>query len=1368
MRVLLFTLFVCMGLGLQAQTNAERIQQFKEETGASVTLHKSTNAPNFIRLPQNQALRFEGSLAEKTNAFLSEHGDLFGIENASEELHIKNIKRDEYGFQRYTMEQFYKDVPVFDGQLHFHFNTNEDITAVNGNFLPSINLDQNPKVSLTAAALIAVDEITTQNEKIGIGAPLYVNKNTLYVFNKGLAKGTAERTYLVYEVEVRNDKDIREFLYIDAHKGNIVEQYTGMACALFRRLYNTSATPANEIWTEGDALPGTLNQWQQNEVITAAHSYHFFNNAFGYESYDGAGIEMRTVHNDPTISCPNANWNGSTANYCDQTAADDVVAHEWGHAYTEYTNGLIYAWQSGAMNEAFSDIWGETIDLLNNYEDGGEDNSVRSGTGCNESNRWKMGEDASAFGGAIRDMWVPGCNGHPGSIIDTDYWCSTGDAGGVHINSGIPNHAYALLVDGGTFGGETVTSIGFEKAAHIFWRAQSVYLTKTSDFAVLADALEQACQDLLGINLEGLSTTATPAGPSGEIITAADCQEVTDAINAVDLRADNSCGFDLMLPAVNPICSGAGAPGEIVFSEDWESGIGSWTVSQTPTNAGTWDARDWALTSSLPDNRAGTGMYGINAVVGDCQTDLDNGILNLESPTININASVTGPVLMTFDHYVSIEDEYDGGHLFYRRNGGAWAIVPASAFTANAYNKNLTNAGNDNPRAGQPAFSGADEGSVSGTWGQSQLDLSTLGIVPGDNMQLRWEVSNDGCNGWDGWYVDDILIYSCTPPAGPNISFTASASDNGEELATIDNGCLDYYEATVTVQIAADPTQPVDVTVTTAGTATMGANADYTFSPNNFTLDGAMLSQDITVRIYNDAIIEGNETIIFNYSFNANGGDGVAGTINQTHTLTINDDDFAPTNASTGTLFSDDFNSGIGSWTVTDGGTAGDTWAVVPNYNTNPANTLDGSSFLFVDSDAAGNGSTSYETVTSAAINTAGATNMMLTFDQYFRVYNAAYNEQAIVEVFDGTTWQNVLTQTQATGTQGAWNGSVPVSIAIPDAYANANMQVRFIFDAEWDYWWAIDNLELTGDVSTIVQSPVNVGAGDEQYLGPNAEVYFYDPATGNIMARIKNLTAHDYGCTTVEVERAGTGSSDGWTTCEPDHVVDKTFQVTPSNQDPAGSFEIALYYTEAEIAGWVTASGLSRADLMQAHTLNDMPNPMASDTRNHTAPTVAPYGTDWTYAATYNGTSLNDFGLAAEAEGVSLAPKVFLQGPLSGATMMDDLRVAGLLPMSEPYSAAGYSFSGCSSASATTPTVLAVTGAKAVIDWVVVEVRDGGTGTTVLASRAALLLADGSVVDSDGVSAVTFAGVAAGTYHVAIRHRNHLAVMTNTAVSLN
>ena len=361
-----------------------------------------------------------------------------------------------------------------------------------------------------------------------------------------------------------------------------MNRYSTVNDALFRRLFELST--ATQVWQEGDAFPGALNQDQQNIVTASGHSYHFFSNAFLRDSYDGAGAEMQSVNNDPTIACPNANWNGATTNYCNGVTADDVVAHEWGHAYTQFTHDLIYQWQSGALNESYSDIWGETVDQINGYgtdtpdaarlegdctshtvprnyvvinspgsiagfcnagaaEFGppldatgvtgdvilGDDGVEPTSNGCEpfvngaavsgnialvdrgacaftvkvanaqaagatgvlvadnvwgpppalagvdpfvtipsvrialqsgnvikgelaggvnvtmrlglpstaDNVRWLMGEDATAFGGAIRDMWNPRCVNDPGRVTDAEYFCAVDDGGGVHTNSGV-------------------------------------------------------------------------------------------------------------------------------------------------------------------------------------------------------------------------------------------------------------------------------------------------------------------------------------------------------------------------------------------------------------------------------------------------------------------------------------------------------------------------------------------------------------------------------------------------------------------------------------------------------------------------------------------------------------------------------------------------------------------------------------------------------------------------------------------------------------------------------------------------------------------------------------------------------------------
>ena len=62
-------------------------------------------------------------------------------------------------------------------------------------------------------------------------------------------------------------------------------------------------------------------------------------------------------------------------------------------------------------------------------------------------------DDEDAFGFIIRDMWTPTCLGAPGKVTDREYGCGFGDNGGVHQNSGVPNHMFVLLVDGATYNG---------------------------------------------------------------------------------------------------------------------------------------------------------------------------------------------------------------------------------------------------------------------------------------------------------------------------------------------------------------------------------------------------------------------------------------------------------------------------------------------------------------------------------------------------------------------------------------------------------------------------------------------------------------------------------------------------------------------------------------------------------------------------------------------------------------------------------------------------------------------------------------------------------------------------------------------------
>lgn len=758
-RVLIMTLLITFSS--KSQDKKKAIDEFKNETNAIVTINNATGLAEFVRFPIRNELTLKGAtLQQKSFSFLLNHKTIYDIVSVEQTLIFDKVQTDNYGLKHVILRQTYKGVPVFDGQLRFHFNANQKLNAVNGNYIPGISkLNQVPTITSSEAGSVALNEVRNQDLN-GSGKPLFINSNTLYVFAKGLIQGHITSHHLVYEIEIRNDLDVREFLYVDAHTAKVVEQFTGMAHALDRKVFENNT--GNLVYQEGNAFPGTLSIWQRNEVEASGHIYNFFKNAFGYISYNGLDATMRTINNNPNIDCPNASWNGSTANFCDGTAADDVIAHEWGHAYTQFTSGLIYAYQSGAMNEAYSDIWGETVDILNNYEDVGENLDIRTTTECNSS-RWKIGEDATAFSSAIRDMWNPPCKGDPGKVTDVQYHCGVEDSGGVHSNSGIVNHAYALLVDGGSYNGQVVSSLGFTKVAHIFWRAQNVYLTPTSNFSDLANALEAACADLIGINLQGLSTTEVMAGLSGQSISVEDFQNVTNAVLAVELRINpDACNFQPILADVPPLCKAATS--NPLFYEDWESGIGSWTLEQLPVNVSTWQPRNWVINPSLPEGRSGSAIFGTDPINGNCTNDFENGILRLQSPLITIPDITTGTFDMAFNHYVATEAEWDGGNIKYSLNGGVWTIVPITAFLENPYNSeiNTLEQGNDNPLRGENGFTGTDGGSLSGSWGQSVISLSSLGVTANSTIQFRFELGTDGCNGNDGWYVDEIVVYNCS------------------------------------------------------------------------------------------------------------------------------------------------------------------------------------------------------------------------------------------------------------------------------------------------------------------------------------------------------------------------------------------------------------------------------------------------------------------------------------------------------------------------------------------------------------------------------------------------------------------------------
>ena len=115
---------------------------------------------------------------------------------------------------------------------------------------------------------------------------------------------------------------------------------------------------------------------------------------------------------------------------------------------------------------------------------------------------------------------------------------------------------------------------------------------------------------------------------------------------------------------------------------------------------------------------------------------------------------------------------------------------------------------------------------------------------------------------------------------------------------------------------------------------------------------------------------------------------------------------------------------------------------------------------------------------------------------------------------------------------------------------------------------------------------------------------------------------------------------------------------------------------------------------------------------------------------------------------------------------MADGLRSGGHIPSSEPYTALGLVHVG-GGGETVDPSVLAVTGSNAIVDWVFLDLRDKNDNTVVLATRSALVQRDGDIVDTDGTSSVAF-DAPADDYYVSVQHRNHLSVISAAVISLS
>ena len=420
-----------------------------------VTYNPRTGRPSFIRgkIPLTVMGRVPGDTSRAAPyGFMQRYAPLFGTDSTAQDLRLVDMRVDALGMRHTTMQQIVQGVDVYAATATVHQSpTDGAIAAATSNLVPDV------RVASTQPALTEDSARTIAAKQLPHGVPVF---SRLVVYPGQRRASAAD---LAWIVEVRDDSipALKDFV-IDAARGKLLDVIDRLYTARNRQTYSAN---------NGTSLPGTLRRGETagptgDADVDHAHdfvgaTYDYYAATHGRDSYDNAGSTLiATVHY--SVNYQNAFWDGTQMVYGDGFSVKDVTAHELTHAVTERTANLEYRWQSGALNESFSDILGAMVDR----------------------DDWLMGEDLPI--GAIRDLENPGAFGQPGNASGWVKTCS--DNEGVHTNSGIPSKAFVNIA----------TSIGKGDAERIFYRALTVYLQQQSSLEDSRAAALQAAEDLYG------------------------------------------------------------------------------------------------------------------------------------------------------------------------------------------------------------------------------------------------------------------------------------------------------------------------------------------------------------------------------------------------------------------------------------------------------------------------------------------------------------------------------------------------------------------------------------------------------------------------------------------------------------------------------------------------------------------------------------------------------------------------------------------------------------------------------------------------------------------------------------------------------
>ncbi|GAB3401126.1 hypothetical protein GCM10027569_05920 [Flindersiella endophytica] len=518
----------------------------------------------------------KGSPEVAARAHMKKYASSFGVDAGS----LSTISTTKVGVgSAVKLQQKVGGLPVIGGDLVVAMDGDNALEAIVGEVAKGGLTKSKQSISKAKALLLArqyvadkakvdlsklsgsVAERAVYNPEI-IGAPGANSNREVYVVN--IAASNGEVSYKVF---------------VDKGFGTVTLAVNNHMEALSRKVCDTNN---QHLAPEAQVCDGQANDYVRTEGQAASgieDADEVYDNlgksAQWYASY--ANVDLTKLVSNPDenggaalrattrvcaeellAQCPeqNAHWDSSTQQmyYGEGFTALDVTGHEVSHGVTAATSNLLYAYQSGAINESLSDIFGELIDQASNP-------AKRTG-----DQSWLIGEDIP--GGAIRSMSDPGQFDQPDKMT-SDNWTSDPDfqdQGGVHYNSGVGNKAAYLIAAGGDFNGYQVRGIGLAKSFKLWWSVENL-LSSGADYKNLFQVLPIACKKNVG--------------RQGTYMTADDCAQVEKAIRATEMWKDAASDA----PTATPYCESGSVKTSYVQGFDAKPSDWTYAGGADQTNA---------------------------------------------------------------------------------------------------------------------------------------------------------------------------------------------------------------------------------------------------------------------------------------------------------------------------------------------------------------------------------------------------------------------------------------------------------------------------------------------------------------------------------------------------------------------------------------------------------------------------------------------------------------------------------------------------------------------------------------------------------------------------------------------------------------